>query len=287
MSREVENYVKGGTLYICGTPIGNLDDITVRALKILEGVDIIAAEDTRRTIKLLNYYDIDNKLESYHEHNESQKTFKLIECLQEGKSVAVVSDAGMPGISDPGFKIVKTALEYGIEVIPIPGPTAAINALVVSGLDTSSFVFEGFLPRRGKEREEKLNDIVAEQRTIIIYESPYRLKDTLSDLKEMIPERRAAVVRELTKMHEEKKYGNIEELYERIEEVKGEIVLIIEGNKNLSQEEGWEDMSIIEHVKLLMEKGLSKKKAVKKVAEVREIPKKDVYKEAIAINVNK
>jgi len=287
---NTNDYVQGGKLYICGTPIGNLDDITYRALKVLKGVDLIAAEDTRRTIKLLNYFEINNKLESYHEHNELEKAGKLLRLIKSGKSIALVSDAGMPGISDPGFKLVRMAIEEGVEVIPIPGPTAAINALVVSGMDTAKFVFEGFLIRKGKEREEQLEELKAEERTIIIYESPYRLKDTIKDLRGIMGNRKIAIIRELSKLHEEKIYGNTDTILSQIKdrEIKGEIVIVIEGNQNINVEkEGWEELELLEHVKLFVDQGMSKKKAIKKVAELRELPKRDVYKEAIAIDVDK
>lgn len=286
---NLKDYVEAGKLYICGTPIGNLDDITQRALKVLKAVDIIAAEDTRRTIKLLNYFDIKNQLESYHEHNEMEKAEYIIGLLKKGKAVALVSDAGMPGISDPGLKVVERAVEAGIEVIPIPGPTAAINALVVSGMDTSKFVFEGFLVRKGKEREEQLDKLNAEQRTIILYESPYRLRDTLKDLAEKMSNRKIAIIRELSKLHEEKIYGNTDNILSKIadREVKGEIVLVIEGNQCINVEEGWEGLDLLEHVGLFIDQGMSKKKAIKKVAEIRDLPKREVYKEAIAIDIEK
>ncbi len=286
---NTKDYVQAGKLYICGTPIGNLDDITYRALQVLEGVDLIAAEDTRRTIKLLNYFEINNKLESYHEHNEIEKARKLLGLLKSGKSIALVSDAGMPGISDPGLIIVKRAIEEGVEVIPIPGPTAAVNALVVSGVDTSKFVFEGFLIRKGKEREEQLEELKAEKRTIIIYESPYRVKDTLKDLKGIMNKRKIAIIRELSKLHEEKIYGDTDNILSQLDdmEIKGEIVIVIEGNQNINVEkEGWEELELLEHVQLFVNQGMSKKKAIKKVAEIRELPKRDVYKEAIAIDVD-
>lgn len=285
-----KDYVQPGKLYICGTPIGNLDDITFRALKVLEGVDIIAAEDTRRTIKLLNYFGIDNHLESYHEHNELTKAERLIALLKDGKAIALVSDAGMPGISDPGLKLVERSIEEGIDIIPIPGPTAAVNALVVSGMDTSKFVFEGFLIRKGKERDEQLDRLKAEQRTIVLYESPYRLKDTLKDLQQNMTKRKIAIIRELSKLHEEKIYANTDSILSKIagREIKGEIVLVIEGNQSINVEkEGWEEMELLEHIRLFMEQGMSKKKAIKKVAKIRDIPKRDVYKEAIAIDIDK
>lgn len=283
------DYVQKGCLYICGTPIGNLDDITYRAIKVLKGVDIIAAEDTRRTIKLLNHFDINNKLESYHEHNEEKKAEELISLLKSGNSIALVSDAGMPGISDPGSKLVRMAVDRGIEVIPVPGPTAAINALVVSGMDTKSFVFEGFLIRKGKEREAQLKNLKSESRTIIIYESPYRLKDTLKEMERLFSNRKIAIIRELTKLHEEKIYGDITSVLGKIagQEIKGEIVIVLEGNKiEPVEEEGWEELELLEHVKLFMDQGISKKQAIKRVAQIRDIPKSTVYKEAIVIDVN-
>ncbi|MTI58923.1 MAG: 16S rRNA (cytidine(1402)-2'-O)-methyltransferase [Firmicutes bacterium] len=278
---------KAGRLYICGTPIGNLEDISLRALKVLKKVHLIAAEDTRRTGNLLNYYQIKTSLKSYHEHNERERTGELISLLKEGKDIALVSDAGMPGISDPGKVIFKAAVGEGIELIPIPGPTAAISALVVSGLQMDRFVFEGFLPRSGKEREQRLAEIKGEERTVIIYESPYRLKDTLQELLGLLAERKVAVVREISKVHEEKVYGQVEEVlsFYADKEPKGEFVIVIEGR--LAPEfskEGWEDMTVLEHLKLIMDQGVSKKKAIKEVARIRGLPKRKVYSEAVVID---
>lgn len=288
---ENKNYVQAASLYVCGTPIGNLDDMSFRAIQVLKEVDLIAAEDTRRTIKLLNHFQIKNRLESYHEHNENEKAEKLLQLLQEGMAIALVSDAGMPGISDPGYKLIKKAIENNIEVIPVPGPTAAISALVVSGLDTSRFVFEGFLERKGKSREEQLNKLKSEERTIILYESPYRVKETLKDLERVLGDRRIALVRELTKVHEEKYYGHISSVLTRIEgkEIKGEIVIVLEGNRSGEEPEPapWEGLEIEEHIRILLAQGLSKKEAVKRVAEIRGIPKREVYKEAINIDIDK
>jgi len=288
---EGKKYVQAASLYVCGTPIGNLDDMSFRAIQVLKEVDLIAAEDTRRTIKLLNHFEIKNRLESYHEHNEDEKAEKLLELLQEGQAIALVSDAGMPGISDPGYKLVKKAVEYGIEVIPVPGPTAAISALVVSGLDTGRFVFEGFLNRKGKARREQLDKLKSEERTIILYESPYRVKETLKDLERVMGDRRIALVRELTKVHEEKYYGNISTVLSRLEEkeIKGEVVIVLEGNQD-GEETGpppWEGLELEEHVRLLMAEGLGKKEAIKRVAEIRGIPRREVYKEAINIDIGK
>lgn len=279
-----------GKLYICGTPIGNLDDITFRAVKVLGNVDLIAAEDTRRTEKLLNHFNIDNKLTSYHEHNEREKAKKLISTLNNGYDIALVSDAGMPGISDPGLILVEKAKENNIEIIPIPGPTALVSALVVSGIPTDRFTFYGFVPRKGKDRAEFIDQIIKSEETIIFYESPYRIKKIYEELAEKIPERASALIREISKVHEEKIYGTISEVYEKIEdrEIKGEIVVVIEGReKQKPDKESWTDLSILEHVRLFMDNGYTKKEAIKKVAEIREIRKKEVYKEAIQINVNR
>ncbi|QTL96649.1 16S rRNA (cytidine(1402)-2'-O)-methyltransferase [Iocasia frigidifontis] len=278
---------KAGRLYICGTPIGNLEDISLRALKVLKKVHLIAAEDTRRTRNLLNYYQIKTSLKSYHEHNERERTGELISLLKEGKDIALVSDAGMPGISDPGKVIFKAAVEEGIELIPIPGPTAAISALVVSGLRMDRFVFEGFLPRSGKERKQRLAAIKGEERTVIIYESPYRLRDTLQELLDLLAERKVAVVREISKVHEEKVYGQVEEVlsFYADQEPKGEFVIVIEGRPAPEfSKEGWEDMTVLEHLKLIMDQGVSKKKAIKEVALIRGLPKRKVYSEAVVID---
>jgi len=279
-----------GKLYICGTPIGNLDDITFRAVKTLENVDLIAAEDTRRTEQLLNHFKIDNKLTSYHEHNEREKAKKLIAELKDGYDIALVSDAGMPEISDPGLILIKEAIKVNIEIIPVPGPTALIPALVVSGIQTDKFSFFGFVPKKGKEREEFIEELINEEKTSIFYESPYRVKKIFEDLSEKIPERKAALVREITKIHEEKIYGTVNEIIKKIEskEIKGEIVVVIEGRTKEDLDiESWTDIGILEHVQLFMENGYTKKEAIKEVAEIRDIQKKKVYKEAIQINVNR
>src|SRR6056297_295330 len=249
-----------GKLYICGTPIGNLDDITFRAVKTLENVDLIAAEDTRRTEQLLNHFKIDNKLTSYHEHNEREKAEKLITELKDGYDIALVSDAGMPGISDPGLILIKEAIQAKIEIIPVPGPTALISALVVSGIQTDKFSFFGFVPRKGKEREQFIEEIINEEKTTIFYESPYRIKKIFEDLSEKIPERKAALIREITKIHEEKIYGTVSEIQDKIasSEIKGEIVVVIEGRtKEEVDTESWTDISI-EHVQLFMDNGYTK-----------------------------
>jgi 16S rRNA (cytidine1402-2'-O)-methyltransferase len=280
---------KDGKLYICGTPIGNLDDITSRAIDVLQRVDLVAAEDTRRTGQLLKHLSIKKTMVSYHEHNEKKRAEELLEKLKEGRRLALVSDAGMPGISDPGLEIIKLAIDSDIEVIPIPGPTAAISALVVSGLSTDRFVFEGFVPRKGQERDLSLERVQREERTIILYESPYRLKDTLKELDPLLGERQVVVVRELTKIHEDKIHGTCSEILTNMEgrQVKGEIVIVVEGRSGKEEREGWEDLSIVAHVELLMKNGYTKKKAIKQVARLRDLPKSDVYQEAIVIDATK
>jgi len=285
--------LQAAKLYLCGTPIGNLDDVSQRLLDTLKEVDLIACEDTRRSQKLLNYFSIKKKMLSYHEHNEKERSKELIQFLKEGKNIALVSDAGMPGVSDPGEILVKKAVEAGIEVVPIPGPSAFLAALVVSGLDISAFSFKAFIPRSGKKREQFLEELALAKDTTAFYESPYRLKDTLKDLSQFSSElasRQAVVAREITKMHEQKYYGTVSELEARLkdQEIKGEIVVVIAGRSQVEEEsEGWEELSILEHLKLLIESGMTKKQAIKKVASLRDLPKSDVYKEAVVISVDK
>ena len=226
-----------GKLYIVATPIGNLDDITLRALKVLKEVDLIAAEDTRQTLKLLNHFEISKPLISYHRHNEDVKSNILIEKLNNGENIALVSDAGTPGICDPGEEVIKKAIDQKIEVIPIPGACAFVNALIASGLDTKEFNFLGFLPLNKKLRKEKLEEIDKSEKTIIIYEAPHKMKNTLMDLKEILKNRKIVLARELTKIHEEFIRGNINELLENIDNLKGEMILIIEGNDKKENDE--------------------------------------------------
>lgn len=276
-----------GKLYICPTPIGNLEDITLRVLRVLKEVDAIAAEDTRHSIKLLRHFDIQKPLISYHEHNEQTKSEYLIDRLLNGDSIALVSDAGMPGISDPGEILIKRCIEGGIDIEVLPGATAGILALVASGLDTRRFSFEGFLDRGKKGRRQRLEEIELEDRSLIFYEAPHRIHATLKDMLEILGNRKAAVGRELTKKHEEFIRGNLEEIYEQLEEnpPKGEMVLICEGISQdrllARKEKAFEDISIKQHIISFMESGISKKDAVKEVAKTRNIPKSQVYKEAI------
>jgi len=264
---------------LVGTPIGNLDDITMRALKILKEVDLIAAEDTRHTRKLLSFYDIHTPLTSYYEHNKKAKGEYIISLLEQGKKVALVSDAGMPGISDPGEDIVREAVLAGLKVYSIPGPSASLAALVVSALPTSRFVFEGFLPRNKKERKHRLSLLGEETRTIILYESPYRIGDTLQELLESLGDRQAAAAREITKRYEEVIRGSLGEIIEFIKEhpPKGEFTLVLAGADELKAEVPGIN-EITEELDRLVSAGMKKKEAVKEVSRRFKIPKNEVYK---------
>ena len=266
-----------GKLYLVATPIGNLEDITLRALRILKEVDYIAAEDTRNTLKLLNHFEIKKPLISNHRHNEEDRENSLIEKLKDGKNIAVVSDAGTPGISDPGEVIAKRAIEENIEVIPIPGACAAINALIASGLNTKEFVFFGFLPLNKKLRKEKLEEIKNENKTIIIYEAPHKIKDSLNDLKNVVGDRKIVLARELTKIHEEFIRGNIDEIIEKSENLKGEMILLIEGNNEINNENILNNLSLEEHYNVYEKQGLDKKEIIKKIAKDRGVNKNEIY----------
>ncbi len=268
-----------GKIYLVATPIGNLEDITFRALETLKNVDFIAAEDTRHTMQLLNHFEIKKKLISYHRHNEELKTDELISEVLEGKNIAIVTDAGTPGISDPGEEIVKKAIENNIDVIPIPGACALINSLIVSGMSTKEFSFYGFLPLNKKNRKETLNKIKKEQNTVILYEAPHKLIKTLQDILEEIGDVNACLVRELTKIHEEKLYGNISKLISLVTEPKGEFVIILDLNKNVEddEEKSFEEMSLEEHYKFYEEKGLEKKEIIKQIAKDRKVSKNEIY----------
>lgn len=278
-----------GKIYLVPTPIGNLKDITLRALEVLENVDIIAAEDTRQTLKLLNHFEIKKTLISYHQHNEQGKSEDILELAQQGKSIAIVTDAGTPGISDPGAVIVQKCIENNFEFEVLPGATAITTALVYSGLDTTKFVFRGFISRENKERKKLFEEVKNLRETIIFYESPHRLLSTLSTLMNELGNRRISVCRELTKLHEEIVRGSIEEVIQifSARTVKGEFVLVVEGKTQdeIDKEckDKWESLSIEEHVIAVMNEGLSKKDAIKKVAKERGIQKNEVYKLAIDI----
>ena len=232
-----------GNLYIVATPIGNLEDITLRAVRILKEVDLIAAEDTRHTLKLLNHLEISKPMISYNRHNEGERTDDLIKELEAGKQIALVSDAGTPGICDPGEEIIKRCIEKNIKIIPIPGACAMVNALIASGVSTKEFSFLGFLPLNKKTRREKLEEIKNSNKTTILYEAPHKLKNTLKDLSDIVENRKMVLARELTKIHEEYIRGTVDELIEKSENLKGEIVLIIEESKK-KEENKLNDLSL-------------------------------------------
>ena len=266
-----------GTLYVVATPIGNLEDITLRAVRILKEVDLIAAEDTRCTLKLLNHFEISKPLISYHRHNEEIQTEKLMERLLSGQDIALVSDAGTPGISDPGEVIIKKCVENEIKVIPIPGACAMINALICSGISAKEFVFMGFLPLNKKLRREKLIEIEKSEKTIILYEAPHKVLNTLNDLKNILEDRKVVLARELTKIHEEFIRGNISYILERADGLKGEIVLIIEGKNENSIDNSFENLSLEEHYEMYKNQGLEKKEIIKKIAKDRNVNKNQIY----------
>ena len=277
-----------GTLYLCATPIGNLEDITFRVLRTLKEVDIIAAEDTRNSIKLLNHFDIKTPMTSYHEYNKVEKARTLVDKMLKGASVAVITDAGTPGISDPGEELVRQCHEAGIRVTSLPGPAACVTALTMSGLPTRRFCFEAFLPYDKKERKEVLSELASETRTIIIYEAPHRLKSTLKELSDVLGEdRKLSVCKELTKRYENVFLTTFEEAcaYYDNNEPKGEYVLIIQGKSReiIKQEEvkTWEAMTIEEHMKVYTDKGMDKKEAMKAVAKDRGVSKRDIYNELL------
>lgn len=273
-----------GKLYLCATPIGNLEDITFRVIRTLKEADVIAAEDTRNSIKLLNHFEIKTPLTSYHEFNKYDKAKVLVNRMLEGENVALITDAGTPGISDPGEELVKQCYEAGIEVTSLPGAAACITALTLSGLSTRRFAFEAFLPNDKKEKAAILEELKTETRTIIIYEAPHRLKKTIAELYAALGNRRMTAVKELTKLHENVFVTNFEEAlaYYEENEPRGEFVLVIEGKKieeiRKEKEASYNEMDINEHMKLYMDKGMDKKEAMKAVAVDRGIPKREVYK---------
>lgn len=272
-----------GTLYLCATPIGNLEDMTFRCVRILKEVDLIAAEDTRNSIKLLNHFDIHTPMTSYHEYNKIAKAHTLIEHLENGEDIALITDAGTPGISDPGEELVAMCQEAGITVTAVPGAAACITALTISGLSTRRFAFEAFLPTDKKERQAVLNELTEETRTMIIYEAPHRLVRTLELLFATLGDRRIRICRELTKKHETVFATTISAAveYYKEQEPKGECVLVIEGKSRQEQIEEerqkWEGMSIQEHMDYYMDQGIQKKEAMKMVAKDRGVGKRDIY----------
>jgi len=273
---------KQGMIYLCATPIGNLEDVTLRVLRILEEADTVAAEDTRRTRKLLSHYDIHTPLVSLHEHNEAGRIPALIERVREGDTVAVVTDAGMPGISDPGTAVCRAAREAGLPVTVAPGPSAVLSALVLSGLSSERFVFEGFLPRAKAEKRDRLAAIASETRTVILYEAPHRVEKTLKALMDACgADRRVSVVREITKVHEEVWTGTLLEAMTRAgseEGFRGELVLVLAGAQ--ARETEW-TLDIPGQLRRYIEEGMDKKEAIKRVARERGLPKSEVYKHGI------
>jgi len=274
-----------GTLYLCATPIGNLEDMTFRVIRTLKEVDLIAAEDTRNSIKLLNHFEIKTPMTSYHEYNKIEKGHKLVERLLAGENIALITDAGTPGISDPGEELVQMCYEAGVPVTSLPGAAACITALTISGLSTRRFAFEAFLPTDKKERQMVLSELTEETRTMIVYEAPHRLVKTLKELGEILGEaRRLTVCRELTKKHEtafRTTFAEAASYYEN-NEPRGECVLVIEGKSReeivKEKQEEWEKMSIPEHMEYYLEQGIDKKEAMKRVAKDRGMGKRDVYK---------
>ena len=282
-SQKSSQHEHGSCLYLVATPIGNLEDMTMRALRILKEVDVIAAEDTRNTKKLCNYFEIQTPLISYHEHNLEVGGEKLLAYLREGKSVALVSDAGLPCISDPGADIAAKAIAEDFAVVPIPGANAALTALIASGITPQPFYFFGFLNRNKKERREQLEKLSKREETLLFYEAPHRIKDTLKDLQLVLGNRRITLARELTKKFEEFLRGSIEEaiIWANENEIRGEFCVVVEGNTSGEVEEEdnyWTEMTLEEHVNYIIEETqVSSKEAIKEVAILRNLPKRDVY----------
>ena len=278
-----------GKIYLVATPIGNLSDISMRAIETLKNVDIIACEDTRNTIRLLNHFEIKGHLTSYHEYNKIDKAYELCEKVKEGNNIAFVSDAGMPAISDPGYELVDIAYKEGLEITVVPGASAVVSALAISGISSRRFAFEGFLPADKNEKKEILTELSQESRTLILYEAPHRLLKTLKELFEYMGDRNIAIVREITKLHEEVLRGKLADIIADYESekiaIRGEYVLVIEGKSLLEKREerqkSFEEISIREHYEKYIAEGMDKKEAMKAVAKDRGIQKRDVYKELL------
>lgn len=276
-----------GKLYLCATPIGNLEDITLRVLRTLKEADLIAAEDTRNSIKLLNHFEIHTPMTSYHEYNKYEKGREMIAKLRQGKSIALITDAGTPGISDPGEELVKMCVEEGIEVTSLPGASACITALTLSALSTRRFAFEAFLPTDKKERQAVLKELPGETRTIIIYEAPHRLRKTLKELYELLGNRRLTVCRELTKKYETAFRTDFQQAvqYYEEEEPRGECVLVIEGRNaeeiREEQKKAWQELGLEEHMKLYEEQGYTHKEAMRLAARDRGVSRRDIYQELL------
>ena len=272
-----------GKLYIVATPIGNLEDITLRAINVLKEVDFIIAEDTRHSLKLLNHLEISKPLISYHRHNEENKTEDILNKIEEGKNIALISDAVTPVISDPGEFIVKEAIEREIEVIPIPGACAIITALMAAGVNTRNFTFYGFLSLNKKIRTKELEQIKDNNNTVILYEAPHKIKNTMQDLENYVDDRKIVIARELTKIHEEFIRGTIDEIKDKLQNPKGEYVIIIDKNENINENEEnkLRELSIEEHYKYYEKMGLEKKEIIKKIAKDRQVAKNEIYKQFI------
>lgn len=272
-----------GMLYLCATPIGNLEDMTFRAVRILKEVDLIAAEDTRNSIKLLNHFEISTPMTSYHEYNKYEKGRRIVEKIHEGKNVALITDAGTPGISDPGEELVRMCVEAGINVTSLPGAAACITALTISGMPTRRFAFEAFLPSEKKERDSVLEGLKRETRTIILYEAPHRLVKTLGLLSEYLGERRVSICRELTKRHETVFRSTLPEAleYYKVNTPRGECVIVIEGLSRdeieREEKEKWQNKSIEEHLQYYLSRGMDKKEAMKQTAKDRGVQKREIY----------
>lgn len=265
-----------GILYLVATPIGNLSDITYRAIETLKNVDLIAAEDTRQTLKLLNHYQISKPLVSYYRHNEDVKSERLIEELLNGKNIALVSDAGTPGISDPGEELIKEAIKNNVKIVPIPGACAFVNALIISGLNTKSFCFYGFLPMNKKNRKEKLEEISKENKTVILYEAPHKIKNTLEDLYSVLGDINCVIARELTKIHEECTRGTLRAMIEKFEQPKGEFVIMLDLNSNIKEKEET-NLTVDELYEMYLKQGLDKREIIKKIAKDKKVAKNEIY----------
>ncbi len=276
-----------GILYLCATPIGNLEDVTYRVIRILKEVDLIAAEDTRNSVKLLNHYEINTPMTSYHEYNKIEKAYKLVECMREGKNIALITDAGTPGISDPGEELVQICYQAGIKVFSLPGPAACITAATISGLSTKRFAFEAFLPRDKKQRSKILNELKNETRTIILYEAPHHLLQTLRDLVQTLGNRKISLCRELTKKFEEIQQTTINDAiaYYESNSPRGEYVLVVQGKSfqdiQKEQQSVWNSMSLQEHMEYYEKQGIMHKDAMKLVAKDRGVPKREVYQQLL------
>ncbi len=277
-----------GKLYLCATPIGNLEDITLRVLRTLREVDLIAAEDTRDSLRLLTHFDIKTPLTSYHEYNKIDKAYYLVSQMREGKNVALITDAGTPGISDPGEDLVRICYEEGMEVTSLPGASACVTALTLSGLSTRRFAFEAFLPKDKKERAAILGELKDDTRTIVIYEAPHHLLATLKDLHDVLGERRITLCRELTKIHETVFHTTLSEAiaYYGTDQPRGEFVIVMEGRSReelvRQEREGWERMSLAEHMDVYISQGMDKKEAMKRVAKDRGVPKSEIYRQLLS-----